>query len=600
MRKTTLRFMYNTRTSPDLASSLLLYSVAIVDKTKNKSVVYHVKTSVLLLVSFITVICGVSLFSNPINSDWFLLQTCLVSSSIAFLSIIYSQRNRIISKSKRLIPFPPYIIDFFTLILSCLLYFLLLINLDNVKHYATWIYLIPLIYFSLLTDIKKTFFAYGIIAVFVLLTLIYINPAEIRLLFFFDTAILLGLGHLFSILFDRERSHLRQAHQEISKSHEELTSAYNQLKAYTEVLEFTTHELDRKTLNISAINTLTHILSTRQSMDLLTTRISSFLCRTFGANHAHLLFLEEGNEIQVYSYTKGKLSELWLPRPDQKNWFYLSLFEAARSIMLKKEEIINLEKAIFWTTMIPENLAALPLFRTEGVFGAIILSNLEEQLFREDLNLLQIMAGQVAIALERVRMYNNLEENYLATIKALASSIEAKDPYTRGHSERVTKLSLLIGELMGLSSNELLNLKYGGLLHDIGKIGVSELILNKPGSLSEQEFDVIQKHPVIGADIVAPVSFLQGTLPLIRHHHERYDGSGYPDHIASKELPLSVRILTICDAFDAMTSDRPYRKALPISLCATELKNKAGSQFDPEIVTVFTNLITENPALIFD
>ncbi|HHU50731.1 MAG TPA: HD-GYP domain-containing protein [Firmicutes bacterium] len=557
------------------------------------------KTSVLLLASFLAVSCGTSLYSHAINNHLYLFQACLVASVIFFLLLIYSQRDRIIARTKKFIPFPS-IIDCCTLLLSCFLCFLLLINLDNANHYATWIYLIPLLYFSLLTDLKKTFLAFGIVTIYILLTLFYMNPVKLWITFFFDTVVVLGLGYLFSILFDKERNHLRQAHEEISKSHAELTSAYNQLKAYTEVLEFTTHELDRKTLNISAINTLTHILSTRQSIDLLTTRISSFLCKTFSADRAHLLFLETGKEIRVYSYFKGKLNELWIPRPDRRNWFYISLFEAARSIMLKKEEIINLEKEIFWTTEVPRNLVGIPLFRTEGIFGAIILSNMEEQLFREDINLLQIMAGQVSIALERIRMYNNLEENYLATIKALASSIEAKDPYTRGHSERVTKLSLLLGELMGLSSNELLNLKYGGLLHDIGKIGVSELILNKPGSLSAQEFNVIQKHPVIGADIVTPVSFLQGTLPLIRHHHERYDGSGYPDHISSKELPLSVRILTICDAFDAMSSDRPYRKALPLSTCIEELKNKAGSQFDPEIVSIFTNLLAENPALVFD
>jgi len=489
--------------------------------------------------------------------------------------------------------------DFSFLLFNCVLCFLFISRQTAALHYVTGIYLFPLICFTLLTEFKKSLYAFAIVTVFVFLSLSQINPEEIWKFFFYDTTIILGLGSLFSLLFNQERARLNQAHKEISKSHEELTSAYNQLKAYTEVLEFTTHELDRKTLNISAINTLTHILSTRQSMDLLTTRISSFLSKTFSAQHIHILFLEK-NKVQVYSYTQGKLNELWAPRPDRKNWFYLSLFEAARSVTLKKEELNNLGKEVFWTKKIPKNMAAIPLFRTEGVFGAIVLGDLADQLFREDIILLQIMAGQVAIALERIRMYINLEENYLATIKALASSIEAKDPYTRGHSERVTRLSLLLGELMGLSHNELLTLKYGGLLHDIGKIGIPELILNKPGSLTEREFCAIRRHPVIGADIVTPVSFLQGTLPLIRYHHERYDGAGYPEGIPSKRLPLSVRILTICDAFDAMSSDRPYRKALPVRLCTKELSEKAGSQFDPEIVTVFTSLINENPTLVLD
>ena len=157
----------------------------------------------------------------------------------------------------------------------------------------------------------------------------------------------------------------------------------------------------------------------------------------------------------------------------------------------------------------------------------------------------------------------------------------------------VTKYSLSIGRYLKLSAKDMEMIKFCGLLHDIGKIGISESILGKPSSLTKREYELIKRHPVIGEQIVRQINFLKDGLPLIRHHHERYDGKGYPDGLSGDNIPLLARILSVADAFDAMTSDRPYRKAMSVKDAIRELIKGKGTQFDPEIVDVFCRILEE-------
>jgi len=163
----------------------------------------------------------------------------------------------------------------------------------------------------------------------------------------------------------------------------------------------------------------------------------------------------------------------------------------------------------------------------------------------------------------------------------------------------VTKYSLEIAKYLKLSPKQVEMIKFCGLLHDIGKIGIKDTLLNKPSTLSREEYEVIKKHPVIGKKIIEKVEFLKDGLPLIYHHHERYDGKGYPDGLKGEEIPLLARILSVADAFDAMISNRPYRKALSVEEAIGELKKNAGTQFDPLIVQIFCMILKKNPDLIF-
>ena len=184
-----------------------------------------------------------------------------------------------------------------------------------------------------------------------------------------------------------------------------------------------------------------------------------------------------------------------------------------------------------------------------------------------------------------------LEKSYLETIETLRYTVEAKDFYTRGHSDRVSEYAVLIGKKIGLNDEELKILKIGGLFHDIGKIGIPDSILLKDDKLTPDEYSEIKNHPSIGAHILSNASIFKDLIPIVKHHHERYDGKGYPNNLIGEEIPLLARITSIADTFDAMTSRRSYRDALPLEHVKEELRKCAGTQLDPKLVPVFLDIL---------
>lgn len=211
-----------------------------------------------------------------------------------------------------------------------------------------------------------------------------------------------------------------------------------------------------------------------------------------------------------------------------------------------------------------------------------------------DLEIINVLASQASISIENVRLYQNIRDNYLKTIRAFALAVEAKDEYTHGHSENVMKYTVVLAKTLGLSDADIELVKYAGLLHDIGKIGISECILNKPGRLTPQEFEEIKRHPELGVRIISDVPFLKSLVPLVLHHHEFYAGGGYPTGIAGEDIPYGARILSVSDAYEAMTSDRPYRKSLPQEVAFSILEKEKGKQFDPMIVDAFLEIMRPN------
>lgn len=197
------------------------------------------------------------------------------------------------------------------------------------------------------------------------------------------------------------------------------------------------------------------------------------------------------------------------------------------------------------------------------------------------------LSCQIAIAIQNFHLYNNMHVNYFNTIRSLVLAMEAKDPYTKGHSERVTEYALTIASGMDLPPQQVQMIKYCGLLHDLGKIAVSDTILNKKDVLDQEEMAQIERHPVEGAAVLSPLSFLRPGISIVKHHHERFDGTGYPDRLKADKIPLAARILSCADAYDAMITDRPYRPKMTKEKAVTELKNNSGTQFDPQVVDVF-------------
>lgn len=196
--------------------------------------------------------------------------------------------------------------------------------------------------------------------------------------------------------------------------------------------------------------------------------------------------------------------------------------------------------------------------------------------------------------------YDKLERSYMESIQTVRYTVEAKDAYTRGHSDRVSEYSVLIGKHMGLSEDDLKTLRIGGLFHDVGKIGVPDSILLKTDKLTDDEYSEIKNHPTIGAHILSTATIFQDLIPIVKHHHEKYDGTGYPSKLKGEDIPFMARIAAVADTFDAMTSKRTYRDALPLDVVKAEIERCKGTQFDPQIATVFLDILNNHYEEIAD
>ena len=196
--------------------------------------------------------------------------------------------------------------------------------------------------------------------------------------------------------------------------------------------------------------------------------------------------------------------------------------------------------------------------------------------------------------------YDKLERAYMESIQTLRYTVEAKDSYTRGHSDRVSEYSVLIGKYMELPEDELKTLRIGGLFHDIGKIGVPDSILLKTDKLTDDEYSEIKNHPTIGAHILSTATIFKDLIPIVKHHHEKYDGTGYPGKLKGEDIPLLARIASVADTFDAMTSKRTYRDALPIDTVKAEINRCKGTQFDPKISDVFIDILNNHYDEVLD
>jgi len=241
-----------------------------------------------------------------------------------------------------------------------------------------------------------------------------------------------------------------------------------------------------------------------------------------------------------------------------------------------------------------ELLLTLPMFVGGRLSGLIVLGYLQpEALNEEDTVQARQLADQVAVAISNARLIEELDELNWGTLYALARAIDAKSNWTAGHSERVTELALKIGQAMGLDQNTLDDLHRGGLLHDIGKIGIPPEILDKAGKLTDEEYQLMREHVRIGARILEPIEAYAGIVPVVLHHHEYYDGSGYPDALKGEEIDLGARIFTVADHYDALISDRPYRAGLPREQVIDFIREDTGTKFDPTVVKAFLEVMAQ-------
>lgn len=247
----------------------------------------------------------------------------------------------------------------------------------------------------------------------------------------------------------------------------------------------------------------------------------------------------------------------------------------------------------------PYRFLAVKMKHNGNFYGwmGLVSFNLEEIFRRSELRLLDSMAEQIAVVITNSDLYRDLERFVINMVKSLVFAIEAKDDYTRGHSERVCQYSLLMAERLGLDEERTKILQWSSILHDSGKIGIPESILNKPWRLKDEEYQIIKNHPMKGHTILEPLEQLASSLPGMLHHHERYDGKGYPQGLKGKKIPLEARIIAVADTYDAITSNRAYRPAKTPQEALEEIEKVAGTQLDPDLVKVFKEVFTLDLAL---
>jgi putative nucleotidyltransferase with HDIG domain len=298
--------------------------------------------------------------------------------------------------------------------------------------------------------------------------------------------------------------------------------------------------------------------------------------------HASISKLDEVENAVEQKAAHGRVFEVYAPLESNDGARAIGAYEIYAKPQ-HTEAFIASRKRLIW-------FAILAVFLT--LYGALAL------LVRNASSTLRGQASTLqARSRELMDSYRRLEESSLEAIESLNATVDAKDPYTAGHSARVQRIALAVAEELGLPAHRLDAIRFGGLFHDIGKIAVPDSILTKPGALDDDEFAVIQRHPGDGAEIVSHFSRLREAVPLIRHHHERWDGKGYPDRLAGEQIPVDACVVGLADAWDAMTTDRPYRAALTLEDAAAEVRNCRGTQFAPSVVDAFFAAFRRHPAL---
>lgn len=352
----------------------------------------------------------------------------------------------------------------------------------------------------------------------------------------------------------------------------------------------TVANLSKMVKELSLLYDIGKQLTSTINLDLLLSKILLYLSGTFGYERTGILMIDENKKTLSLRATTKPFT----------NWQHHQKIKVGQGITGHVAKTgdpymcndIHKEKRYIVFDRNTHSEISVPLKIGKKTIGVINVERYRKNAFdSDDLRILTLIANQAAIAIENSRLYESLEESYLDTIRALVSAMEAKDRYTRGHSERVRRYALKTACVLKLNDAEMQQLNYAGYLHDIGKIGIADTLLSKVEPLTDEEYALIKKHPDIGHAILKDVKHLAATCAIIKCEHERYDGNGYPNGLKQNQIPIGARIIAVADAFDAMTTDRPYHKAISRRAATRNLKKESGRQFDPRVVKAFLKII---------
>jgi putative nucleotidyltransferase with HDIG domain len=310
------------------------------------------------------------------------------------------------------------------------------------------------------------------------------------------------------------------------------------------------------------------------------------------ADAVELLFRPPGSTVFSRRLAVGNISDVGqvFSNPEMLE----QRLRSGHSLQLRGEDLLS-AVTVQARSKVGSSLS-VPLMRGGAVLGMLnAYSRSDRRAFRpREEKALIVLGDRAATSLENALLYADLENSFRETIQSLALALEAKDSYTHGHSESVTRLCVAIATEMGCTDSLRDTLRQAGVLHDIGKIGISSNILNKPGKLTPEEYETIKSHPQMGKRRLEHISFLRDVVPIVYHHHERHDGMGYPEGLKGEEIPLGARVMAVADTYDAMTSDRPYRTGLGHEKAVSELRRCSGTQFDPDSVEAFIAMCAKN------
>jgi putative nucleotidyltransferase with HDIG domain len=324
-------------------------------------------------------------------------------------------------------------------------------------------------------------------------------------------------------------------------------------------------------------------------------------------SRAMILLAGDNGELEVVFEKVSEASERSIRREGISQTIVGRVVESGRAVLVNDVaddpgleaqasiQALDLRSAV----AIPLNYSQSYMSRTrrdDPLMGVIYVDSrsARRRFSQEDLDLLLAFSFQGAIAIENAQLHRDLQENYLALVMSLAEAVEVKDRYTRGHSELVSRYAVAMAEEMGLTDREIEEIARGGMLHDVGKIGIDEAILNKEGKLTDEEFEMMKMHPTYGAQILEPIQFLGKASEIVHQHHERMDGGGYPQGLRGEEICLGARIIAVCDVYEGITSYRPYRKPMEPEQVVEVLREEAGPKLDPDCVDVFLKIYEES------
>ncbi len=351
-------------------------------------------------------------------------------------------------------------------------------------------------------------------------------------------------------------------------------------------------ERNQKILELNSFIRATELINSTLELKVLLDVVMQLAMKMLNGEAASLLLLDEEKRQLYFESAQGekteKIERSYLTKGEGvADWVAQTGKDALVSDVSNDQRFCK--KMDRFSGFETKSIMCVPLKVENRIIGVTEVMNKKGRgtFTSTDLVLLKTLSSQAALAIEKAKLYHKLNNMGMAVVKSLATAIDAKHPYTRGHSERVVKYALIIARELNFSMEEKRKVQLAGLLHDIGKIGIPESILEKEGSLSKEDWIILKKHPIMGAEILSPIEELKEIIPIIRYHHERLDGTGYPDGLKGGEIPLISRILSVADAFDSITSPRLYRKQESDIVAMREIKNNEKSQFDIKCAEAF-------------